>query len=71
MALDEEVRKHLQLEVMETYNEFAGFVKKYRPELNYEHLQGQTFTGRRAAEIGMIDGEAKNLDSLLQKLGRA
>ena len=70
VALDEEVRKHLQLEVMDTYNEFSGFVKKYRPELSYDSLQGQTFTGRRAAEIGMIDGEAKNLDSLLQKLGR-
>ena len=71
VPLNEEVRKHLQLEVMETYNEFAGFVKKFRPELNYDHMQGQTFTGRRAAEIGMIDGEAKSLDSLLQKLGRA
>jgi signal peptide peptidase SppA len=71
VALDEEVRKHLQLEVMETYNEFAGFVRKFRPELSYDSLQGQTFTGRRAAEIGMIDGEAKSLDILLQKLGKA
>ena len=70
VALDEEVRKHLQLEVMDTYNEFSGFVRKFRPELSYDSLRGQTFTGRRAAEIGMIDGEAKNLDSLLQKLGR-
>ncbi len=59
MALDEEVRKHLHIEVMATYNEFAGFVRKFRPELSYDSLQGQTFTGRRAAEIGMIDGEAK------------
>jgi len=71
VPLGEEVRKHLQSEVMETYNEFSGFVRKFRPDLNYEALQGQTFTGRRAAEIGMIDGEAKNLDSLLQKLGKA
>jgi len=71
VALDEEVRKHLQLEVMETYNEFAGFVKKYRADLNYEYLQGQTLTGRKAAEVGMVDGTAKNLDSLLQKLGKA
>lgn len=71
VALDEEVREHLQAEVMETYGEFAGFVKKYRAGLDEEHLQGQTFTGRRAAEIGMIDGEAKSLDSLLQKLGAA
>jgi len=71
VALDEEVRKHLQAEVMETFNEFAGYVRFFRPELSYDSLQGQTFTGRRAAEIGMIDGEAKNLDSLLQKLGRA
>jgi signal peptide peptidase SppA len=71
VALDEEVRKHLQLEVMETYNEFAGFVKKYRAELNYEHMQGQTLTGRKAADVGMVDGTAKNLDSLLQKLGKA
>ena len=71
VALDEEVRKHLQLEVMDTYNEFAGFVKKFRPELSYDSLQGQTFTGRRAADIGMIDGEAKSLDILLQKLGKA
>ena len=71
VALDEEVRKHLQLEVMETYNEFAGFVKKYRAELNYEYMQGQTLTGRKAADVGMVDGTAKNLDSLLQKLGKA
>jgi signal peptide peptidase SppA len=71
VALDDEVRKHLQTEVMETYNEFAGFVGKYRLGLDSDHLQGQTFTGRRAAEIGMIDGEAKSLDSLLQKLGKA
>jgi signal peptide peptidase SppA len=71
VALDEEVRKHLQLEVMETYNEFAGFVKKYRADLNYEYMQGQTLTGRKAAEVGMVDGTAKNLDSLLQKLGKA
>ena len=71
VALDEEVRKHLQLEVMETYNEFAGFVKKYRADLNYEYMQGQTLTGRKAADVGMVDGTAKNLDSLLQKLGKA
>ena len=71
VALDEEVRKHLQLEVMETYNEFAGFVKKYRAELNYEYMQGQTLTGRKAADVGMVDGTAKNLDSLLQMLGKA
>lgn len=71
VALDDEVRKHLQMDVMETYNDFAGFVSKFRPTLNYEHLQGQTFTGRRAAKIGMIDGEAKSLDFLLQKLGKA
>ena len=71
VALDEEVRKHLQLEVMETYNEFAGFVKKYRAELNYEYMQGQTLTGRKAAEVGMVDGTAKNIDSLLQMLGKA
>ena len=71
VALDEEVRKHLQLEVMETYNEFSGFVKKYRAELNYEYMQGQTLTGRKAADVGMVDGTAKNLDSLLQKLGKA
>lgn len=71
VALDEEVRKHLQLEVMETYNEFAGFVKKYRADLNYEYMQGQTLTGRKAAEVGMVDGTAKNIDSLLQMLGKA
>ena len=69
VALDEEVRKHLQLEVMETYNEFAGFVKKYRADINYEYMQGQTLTGRKAAEVGMVDGTAKNIDSLLQMLG--
>jgi signal peptide peptidase SppA len=71
VALDEEVRKHLQLEVMETYNEFAGFVKKYRADLNYEYMQGQTLTGRKAADVGMVDGTAKNIDSLLQMLGKA
>ena len=71
VALDEEVRKHLQLEVMETYNEFAGFVKKYRADINYEYMQGQTLTGRKAAEVGMVDGTAKNIDSLLQMLGKA
>ena len=71
VALDEEVRKHLQLEVMETYNEFAGFVKKYRADINYEYMQGQTLTGRKAAEVGRVDGTAKNIDSLLQRLGKA
>ena len=71
VALDDEVRKHLQLEVMETYKEFSGFVKKYRAELNYEFMQGQTLTGRRGSEVGMVDGTAKNLETLLQILGKA
>jgi ClpP class serine protease len=70
VALDDEVRKHLQLEVMETYNEFSGFVKKYRADLNFEYMQGQTLTGRRASEVGMTDGTAKNLQTLLQILGK-
>lgn len=66
VAIDEEVRAFLQQEVNESYDEFAGFVQKYRPQLGQDKMQGQTFTGKRAASIGLIDGNHKNLKSLLQ-----
>ena len=66
VAIDEDVRQFLQAEVSETYDEFASFVTKYRPTLGGDKMQGQTFSGKRAAQIGMADGVKKNLNSLLE-----
>ena len=68
VAIDEEVRNFLQAEVSETYGEFSSFVTKYRPDLGGDKMQGQTFSGKRAAQIGMIDGVKKNLKSLLETI---
>jgi len=65
VAIDEDVRQFLQAEVSETYDEFVGYVKKYRPTLGGDKMQGQTFSGKRAAQMGMTDGVKKNLNSLL------
>ena len=66
VAIDEEVRSFLQAEVNETYDDFVSFVSKYRPALGGDKMQGQTFSGKRAAQIGMIDGVKKNLKNALE-----
>ena len=66
VAIDEDVRQFLQAEVDETYDEFTSYVQKYRPTLEGDKMQGQTFSGKRAAQIGMTDGVKKNLNSLLE-----
>lgn len=66
VAIDEEVRSFLQAEVNETYDDFVAFVSKYRPALGGDKMQGQTFSGKRAAQIGMIDGVKKNLKNALE-----
>tara|TARA_R100000781_G_C4069556_1_gene124007 strand:+ start:137 stop:919 length:783 start_codon:yes stop_codon:yes gene_type:complete len=68
VAIDEDVRSFLQAEVNETYDDFTAYVNKFRPSLGTDKMQGQTFSGKRAAQIGMIDGMKKNLKSLLETL---
>lgn len=54
--------------VQKSANNFKSFMLEFRPSLKLEHMEGQTFSGRQAADIGLIDGVVADRASLLAML---
>lgn len=62
--LTDEERQMFQNGVDKIYNQFKGAVTSKR-RLKDEHMQGQTFDGDEAANIGMIDGVVQSMNEAL------
>lgn len=67
-SLSGEQRELLQRQVENTWADFKAAVTRRRRTIAPEHLEGQTFTGAQAREIGLVDACADNLEAVQRKL---
>lgn len=67
-TLSPEQRAHLQAQVDEIYNWFAGFVRVQRV-VKPEALEGQTFFGAQAAGLGLVDSVGTRDEAIGEALG--
>ena len=67
-ALTDEQRELLQRQVNDTWEEFKAAVTHRRRTIAAEHMEGQTFTGKEARTIGLVDACANSLAAIQQKL---
>lgn len=69
LPLSDDARAAIQAEVIELHNEFKADVLAVRSRINPDDLEGQTFTGKRAAARGFVTGLARNREEVLARLG--
>ena len=62
--LTSEEKAIIQGQVNKIYAQFKDAVQLHR-EIAAEYMEGQTFDGAEAAEIGLVDGGADSLDEIL------
>jgi signal peptide peptidase SppA len=70
-SLDEGQRKMLQQEVDDIHNDFKEAVKSVRSFVEDSSMEGQQFSGKRAAEAGLITSLTNGFDELIQSLDPA
>ncbi|CAB5217831.1 SppA Periplasmic serine proteases (ClpP class) [uncultured Caudovirales phage] len=67
-SLDTNQRKMLQDDVIEIHNEFKAAIKSVRSFVEDASMEGQTFSGKRAAEAGLVTGIVNGFDALMTTL---
>ena len=70
-SLDENQMKMLQDEVLEIWDDFKAAVKGVRTFVDDASMEGQTFSGKKAAEAGLVTGLVDGWDELMEKLDPA
>lgn len=69
LPLSDDARAAIQAEVIDLHNEFKADVLAVRSTINPADLEGQTFTGKRAAARGFVTGIVRNRAEVLARLG--
>lgn len=69
LPLSDDARAAMQAEVVDLHNEFKADVLAVRKTINPDDLEGQTFTGKRAAARGFVTGLVRNRAEVLARLG--
>ena len=69
LPLSDDARAAMQAEVIDLHNEFKADVLAVRSRINPDDLEGQTFTGKRAAARGFVTGLVRNRAEVLARLG--
>lgn len=69
-SLSTDQRDLLQASVDETYADFTSFVTKYRSKVTSDSMQGQSFKGSKAAEVGLVSGIVDDMDALLARINK-
>ena len=69
LPLSDDARAAIQAEVIDLHNEFKADVLAVRSRINPDDLEGQTFTGKRAAARGFVTGLVRNRAEVLARLG--
>ncbi len=69
LPLSDDARAAMQAEVIDLHNEFKADVLGVRSRINPDDLEGQTFTGKRAAARGFVTGLVRNRAEVLARLG--
>jgi len=67
-SLDANQRKMLQDEVNEIHGDFKGAVKGVREFVDDASMEGQTFSGKKAAEAGLVTSLVNGFDELMESL---
>jgi hypothetical protein len=67
-SLDANQRKMLQDEVDEIHADFKGAVKAVREFVDDASMEGQTFSGKKAAEAGLVTSLVNGFDELMVSL---
>jgi protease-4 len=67
-SLDANQRKMLQDEVDEIHAEFKQSVKSVRSFVEDSSMEGQTFSGKKAAEAGLVTGLVNGFDEMMESL---
>ena len=70
-SLDAGQRQMLQNEVNEIWADFKAAVKGVREFVDDASMEGQTFSGKKAAEAGMVTGLVNGFDELMESLNAA
>jgi signal peptide peptidase SppA len=69
-SLDENQRKMLQDEVLDIHQDFKEAVKSVRSFVEDVSMEGQSFSGKRAAEAGLVTGLVNGFDELMESLDK-
>jgi hypothetical protein len=67
-SLDDQQREMLQREVEEIHSDFKTAVKSVREFADDSAMEGQSFSGKNAAEAGLITGLVNGFDELMETL---
>jgi protease-4 len=70
-SLDSNQRKMLQDEVDEIHADFKETVKSVRSFVEDGSMEGQTFSGKKAAEAGLVTGLVNGFDEMMRSLSVA
>jgi signal peptide peptidase SppA len=70
-SLDANQRKMLQDEVNEIHGEFKMAVKGVREFVDDASMEGQTFSGKKAAEAGLVTSLVNGFDEMMESLNAA
>ena len=68
LPLDEGQLKVLQDDVVEIWNYFKADVTAVRTLVEETSMQGQPFSGAKAAELGLVTGLCEDVDEVIEKL---
>lgn len=67
-SLDDAQREMLQKEVEEIHADFKGAVKSVRSFVEDSSMEGQTFSGKKGAEAGLVTALINGFDELVQTI---
>lgn len=67
-SLDENQRKMLQQEVSDIHADFKEAVKSVRSFVEDSSMEGQQFSGKRAAEAGLVTSLTNGFDEMIQSI---
>jgi len=68
VSLDENQKKMLQDEVLEIWQDFKTAVTSVRSFVKDESMEGQTFSGKKGADAGLVTGLVNGFDELMMML---
>jgi len=67
-SLDEGQRAMLQMEVDEIFSDFREAVKSVRSFVEDVSMEGQTFSGKKGADAGLVTGLVNGFDEMMETL---
>jgi len=68
VSLTEDQDTYMQSRAMKLANEFYSQIKRVRAGVNESAFDGRTFQAAEAEELGLIDGLARNVDEVIEKM---